>query len=151
MDCTNVVPSAGFVREAGAAIAFNRWHVSCCNEDMPDCTQPRYTDASPWLASLRLRFALDAGTTRLMERAHRGHLPRHMLHPPGGVVGGDQRATDVDVGAGAHNFLTMPGAARWHRANGRVSSQRVTLAVDAGGGRALHPQRDPVLRGARIE
>ena len=53
-----------------------------------------------------------------------------VLHPPGGVVGGDELAISVDVGAAAQAFLTTPGAAKWYKANGHVSKQDVTLTVE---------------------
>ena len=121
----------------------------------------------PWLAELRLRFARDTGdaTTRLVERAHRGPLrvqkPLYpegpgichaiMLHPPGGVVGGDRLEIDIDAGAGAHAFLTTPGAAKWYRANGKVSSQRVTVRVGSAGACEWMPQESIFYDAAQVE
>jgi urease accessory protein len=117
---------------------------------MPDCVRSDPPAASAaanaWHASLRLRFADDAGTTRLVERAHRGPLRVQkalypegarvchaiIVHPPGGVVGGDSLAIDIAAAAKAHAFLTTPGAAKWYRANGHVSRQRVQIAAGAG-------------------
>src|SRR5690349_6561885 len=102
-----------------------------------------------WQAHLRLRFengvrphllakgAGAAGTrTRLVERRHTGPLivqrpfypegdPCHvyLVHPPGGVVGGDELRIEVDVGAAAHALLTTPAATKFYRCDGRVSSQ----------------------------
>jgi urease accessory protein len=117
---------------------------------MPDCSQPDpelRPSAAPWRASLRLRFADDAGTTRLVERAHSGPLrvqkPLYpegpgichaiVIHPPGGVVGGDCLSVDAAAGAASHAFVTTPGAAKWYRANGKLSRQDVRIAagVDA--------------------
>jgi urease accessory protein len=117
---------------------------------MPDCVRSDPPAASAaanaWHASLRLRFADDAGTTRLVERAHRGPLRVQkalypegarvchaiIVHPPGGVVGGDSLAIDIAAAPNAHAFLTTPGAAKWYRANGHVSRQRVQIAAGAG-------------------
>jgi urease accessory protein len=114
---------------------------------MPDCTRPESsTAAPPWQASLRLRFDDDAGTTRLTGREHRGPLrvqkalypegPRHchviVVHPPGGVVGGDRLELDLELGAASRVLATTPGAAKWYRANGRLSMQDVRLRVGAG-------------------
>ena len=131
---------------------------------MPDCPHPQLTTAAPWLATLRLGFARDGATTRLVERAHRGPLRMQkplypegpgichaiMLHPPGGVVGGDQLDIAVDAGAGAHAFLTTPGAAKWYRANGKVSTQRVHLRVGAGGACEWMPQESIFYDGADV-
>jgi urease accessory protein len=124
---------------------------------MPDCSHAD-TDLHPatasWHASLRLRFADDAGTTRLVERAHSGPLrvqkPLYpegpgichaiVIHPPGGVVGGDCLAVDATAGADSHAFVTTPGAAKWYRANGKVSRQDVRIAAGEGAAFEWMPQ-----------
>jgi urease accessory protein len=132
---------------------------------MPDCSYLHPSAAAPWQASLRLGFARDAETTRLIERTHRGPLrvqkPLYpegpgichaiMLHPPGGVVGGDQLTIAVDAGAHAHAFLTTPGAAKWYRANGKVSTQHVTITVGADGACEWMPQESIFYDGAEVE
>ena len=101
---------------------------------------------SNWQAHLALKFADDGGTTRLVERSHSGPLrvqkPLYpegarichaiVLHPPGGVVGGDQLSVHAGVGSGAHALLTTPGAAKWYRANGHVSRQQINLTLEPG-------------------
>ncbi|NHZ43859.1 urease accessory protein UreD [Massilia aquatica] len=130
---------------------------------MRDChpTEPTH---SAWQATLRLRFADDGGTTRLLERAHSGPLrvqkPLYpegarichaiIVHPPGGVVGGDRLSVSVSAGASAHAFLTSPGAAKWYRANGKISRQDVM--IDAGAGAAVEwmPQEAIFFNGAHV-
>ncbi|SDF61522.1 MULTISPECIES: urease accessory protein UreD [unclassified Duganella] len=113
---------------------------------MPDCTISRDLAASQsaWQASLTLGFADDGGTTRLLDKLHYGPLrvqkalyPEDrkvcqaiIVHPPGGVVGGDQLEIDIGVGNRAHAFITTPGAAKWYKANGKVSRQSVHLHVN---------------------
>ncbi|MBO9536153.1 urease accessory protein UreD [Herbaspirillum sp.] len=101
---------------------------------------------APDHARLSLGFADDAGTTRLVRRQHFGPLrvqkplyPEHpsichaiIVHPPGGIVGGDQLAIDAEVESGAHALLTTPGAGKWYRANGSVSRQTINLKAGAG-------------------
>jgi urease accessory protein len=132
---------------------------------MPDCTLPITPEASAWQARLRLRFEDGAGTTRLADRAHSGPLrvqkplypegPRicHaiMIHPPGGVVGGDSLDIDVTCGAAAHAFLTSPGAAKWYRANGRLSMQDVRIAAAAGAAVEWMPQESIFFNDARVQ
>jgi urease accessory protein len=124
---------------------------------MPDCSHADtdlHPAAAPWHASLRLRFADDAGTTRLVERAHSGPLrvqkPLYpegpaichaiVIHPPGGVVGGDCLAVAAAAGAGSHAFITTPGAAKWYRANGKLSRQDVRIAAGEGAAFEWMPQ-----------
>jgi urease accessory protein len=131
---------------------------------MPDCAPSSAPDPSIWHASLRLRFAADAGTTRLVERAHSGPLrvqkPLYpegarichaiMIHPPGGVVGGDRLSVDVKAGPATHAFLTSPGAAKWYRANGKVSVQEVRIEAGAGACVEWMPQETIFFNDARV-
>ena len=125
---------------------------------MPDCTAPSDLAASAahaaWQASLTLGFADDAGTTRLFNNIHYGPLrvqkalyPEDgkvchaiVVHPPGGVVGGDQLTIDIGVGDRAHAFITTPGAAKWYKANGKVSRQVVHLHLNEGAALEWLPQ-----------
>ena len=120
---------------------------------------------APWQASLTLRFADDAGTTRLVERRHSGPLrvqkPLYpeggavchaiVVHPPGGVVGGDQLALDATVGEGARAFLTTPGAAKWYKANGRISRQSVRLEAGPGACIEWMPQETIFFNDAHVD
>jgi urease accessory protein len=123
---------------------------------MPDCTLSRDLAAShsTWQASLTLGFADDDGTTRLLDKLHYGPLrvqkalyPEDkkvchaiIVHPPGGVVGGDQLEIDLGVGDRAHAFITTPGAAKWYQANGKVSRQSVHLHLNEGAALEWLPQ-----------
>lgn len=124
---------------------------------MPDCTHadPDRIDTPPgWQARLSLGFAQQDGVTRLLRRSHHGPLrvqkalypegPQAchviLVHPPGGVVGGDHLAIDIEQGAHTHVLATTPGAAKWYRANGRVASQDVRLRVEAGAALEWLPQ-----------
>eukprot|EP01133_Synstelium_polycarpum_P023898 gene23898-28665_t len=125
---------------------------------MPDSLPlARLPDAgahSAWQAELRLGFALHDGVSRLVERTHSGPLrvqkPLYpegdgvchaiIIHPPGGVVGGDQLAVHATAGEGAHALLTSPGAAKWYRANGHVSGQHVVLRAGSGAAIEWLPQ-----------
>ncbi|PHV27201.1 urease accessory protein [Janthinobacterium sp. BJB426] len=125
---------------------------------MPDSTRPvtpnEASAHSAWQAHLRLGFALHDGVSRLVERTHSGPLrvqkPLYpegdavchaiIIHPPGGVVGGDQLAVDATVGEGARALLTSPGAAKWYRANGHVSGQHIVLRAGAGAAIEWLPQ-----------
>jgi urease accessory protein len=122
---------------------------------MPDCNaHDAVTLHAGWSAELALAFACRDGATRLVERRHRGPLRVQkalypegpqvchaiVIHPPGGVVGGDRLQLDATADAGAHAVLTAPGAAKWYRANGRTSSQHVRLTAGPGAALEWLPQ-----------
>jgi urease accessory protein len=54
-----------------------------------------------------------------------------LVHPPGGVAGGDRLDVDVDVGTGAHALITTPGATRFYRSSGEAAVQTAHLQVRA--------------------
>jgi urease accessory protein len=85
-------------------------------------------DPSHWQAQLQLQFAARDGRTVLASRKHIGPLlvqrpfyPEgdvchvYLVHPPGGVVGGDQLHLDVRVDPGAHALITTPAATKFYR------------------------------------
>jgi urease accessory protein len=118
-----------------------------------------------WEASLRLSFVRDGARSTLHERVHSGPLrvqrpfyPEgsgvchvYLLHPPGGLVGGDRLAIDVSVEAGAHALLTTPAAGKVYRSAGERASQRQVLRVAAGACLEWLPQETIVYDAARAE
>ncbi len=98
-----------------------------------------------WHAELRLDYRLEHGHT-LARHRHRGplrilqsHYPEGgavchnvLVHPPGGLVGGDVLDTTIAVGAGAHGLVTTPGATRFYRSDGDTAVQRTQIELAAG-------------------
>jgi urease accessory protein len=54
-----------------------------------------------------------------------------LVHPPGGVVGGDRLALDAELGTGSHALLTTPGATRFYRSAGAIATQSVHARLEA--------------------
>jgi urease accessory protein len=55
-----------------------------------------------------------------------------IVHPPGGLVGGDTLDLVFTAGAGAHGLITTPGATRFYRSTGETALQRTRLSLQAG-------------------
>ena len=55
-----------------------------------------------------------------------------LVHPPGGIVGGDVLQVEATLGAGAHALLTTPGATRFYRSAGEPAEQSVDVRAEAG-------------------
>src|ERR1700754_4346657 len=98
---------------------------------------------SGWRAQLDLTFARAAGRTRIIARQHHGPLlvqrpfypegevcHAYIVHPPGGVVGGDELQLRVETRDGAHALLTTPAAAKFYRSDGRTARQEQILRAD---------------------
>jgi urease accessory protein len=120
-------------------------------------------DCTGWQAALRLGFRQIAGKTLLAERSRQGPLavqralyPEgdlchvYLLHPPGGVAGGDQLRISAGVAPGAAALVTTPGATKFYRSAGPWATQRQTLRVTDGCLEWL-PQENIIFPGARIE
>ena len=105
------------------------------------------TAASAWLGRLALCLESTPQGTQLTRSTHEGPLrvqrvlrpegvecPHlYLLHPPGGVVGGDRLQTEVELGARASVLLTTPAAQKLYRSAGATSeiSNVLKLAEDA--------------------
>lgn len=115
-------------------------------------------------ARIALTFNNETGKSILTARAHFGQLyvqkPFYpegpevchvvLVHPPGGVVGGDRLEIVNNLEANAKVQITTPGAAKWYRSNGRVSYQSVSLDVKAGGAMEWLPQETIFFDDARV-
>ncbi len=55
-----------------------------------------------------------------------------LVHPPGGIVGGDELAIEIGLAEGAHALLTTPGATRFYRSTGAVAGQSLEANAAAG-------------------
>ena len=77
-----------------------------------------------------------------------GTCHTYILHPPGGVAGGDSLDLSIDVAAGARCVLTAPGATKFYRAPGATSRQRVAVRVAAGACCEYLPMETIVFDGA---
>lgn len=116
-----------------------------------------------WRARLALGFEIQGARTVLARRSHFGPLrvqkpfyPEggachvYVLHPPGGVVGGDELDIEVNVGPHAHALLTTPASAKFYRSGGACSLQRQTLRLAAGATMEWLPQDSIAFEGCNM-
>lgn len=74
----------------------------------------------------------------------------YLLHPPGGVAGGDTLNVDTTVGEGAHAVVTTPGATKFYGSNGPLARQTQTLEVADAGVLEWLPQENIFFERARV-
>jgi len=124
---------------------------------------PARVDESGWQARLRLGFRRGPGRTVLADRMREGPLavqrpfyPEgevchvYLLHPPGGVAGGDTLDIETTVGEGASALVTTPGATKFYRSVGAEAGQHQRLRVESGSLEWL-PRENIFFPGANAE
>lgn len=103
-----------------------------------------------WRGRLHLHYTLDSdargaprttavdrheGPLRVLRRLYpEGPAICHhvLVHPPGGIAGGDVLEIDAQLDPGTHALLTTPGATRFYRSDGAPAAQHVQLTLSAG-------------------
>ena len=120
-----------------------------------------------WQAQLDLRFALthsQIGARTILQRSyHKGPLrvqrpfyPEdqlahiYILHPPGGVVGGDRLSIQLELLPGAKVLSTTPGSGKFYLSAGRTARLEQRLHIKAGASLEWLPQENILFAGARL-
>ena len=152
-------------------------HSALAPESAPAAHGHCFTAERRWSARMELDFAVRQGRTTLAKMQFHGPLrvqrpfypeaaptaapgrekpaqPCHccLLHPPGGLVSGDDLSLDVRLGQGAHALLTAPSASKFYAADSHNVAQRQTndLCV-TGGVLEWLPRETIIYDGARAE
>jgi len=99
---------------------------------------------SAWNAAIELEF-LSGPKRTFVKRKHVGPLGMqralypendvchvYLLHPPGGVVGGDSLNVQTNSHEGSYGFVTTPGATKFYRSVGETAHVNQTLHVGSG-------------------
>jgi urease accessory protein len=98
-----------------------------------------------WHGALALHYRRDGertiahdrheGPLRVLQRLYPEgpHICHHVLvHPPGGIVGGDVLEIEATLDAETHALITTPGATRFYRSSGASAAQSARLRVADG-------------------
>jgi urease accessory protein len=118
----------------------------------------------PWQARLTLDYHTQ-GPRTVLRHYHDGPLRifkslypegdtvchNVIVHPPGGLVGGDRLDIGVRVGPGAHGLLSTPGATRFYASDEAFAGQHVRLQLEAGARLEWLPLETIAYPGCRAE
>jgi urease accessory protein len=120
------------------------------------------TTSSGWEAQLDLSFSHRADKTVLSKREQRGPLAvqrafypegdvchLYILHPPGGVVGGDRLFISAHIESDASSLLTTPGATKFYKSQGLTAFQQQSLSVEKSATLEWLPQENIYFPGAQ--
>jgi urease accessory protein len=117
-----------------------------------------------WIGRLSLDFERSGKKTVITRRRHQGPLlvqrPFHepdgtcqvyLIHPPGGVVGGDWLDYSFELRAASRALVTTPGATKLYRSASRRSNLTHEIVCNGGGTFEWLPQETIVFSGVQAE
>lgn len=119
-----------------------------------------------WQARLALDFALRGETTRIVGNTHFGPLRvlkpfypeptcchTYLIHPPGGLVLGDELRIEAKVQSGAHALITTPSAGKVYGVDNALEEQQQTVELSVEDRACLEwlPQETIVFSGANTQ
>ncbi len=118
----------------------------------------------PWHARLHLAYTQEAARTvarfrhdgplRILQSLYpEGDTVCHnvLVHPPGGLVGGNTLDIDIEAAGGSHGLITTPGASRFYRSEGELALQRTRIRLAAGARLEWLPLEAICYSGCRAE
>jgi len=115
-----------------------------------------------WRAELALHYGIRGERSLLKGKRQSGPLTvqrafypegdrvchSYLLHPPAGIVGGDDLRVSVDLDTGAHALLTTPGATRWYFSRGIYAQVQQVASIANGATLEWLPQETLISDGA---
>lgn len=94
------------------------------------------------------------GPLRVLQRLYPegpGVCHHVLVHPPGGIVGGDQLEIEANLAEGSHALITTPGATRFYRSAGALATQSLRARLAPGSRLEWLPLETLVYDGALAE
>ncbi len=118
-----------------------------------------------WAAELHVRFARRRDRTALIENRHIGPLVVQkalypegkevchvvIVHPPGGIAGGDDLGINIDLESGSSAVLTTPAATKWYKTERLRSRQQVSIRIAKGCSLDWLPGENIFFNAAQVE
>lgn len=137
--------------------------MSVASTALSETTVPKGEEQG-WHAQLQLGFKKTPIKTVLNKRRRQGPLsvqrafyPEddvchiYLLHPPGGVVGGDRLDINIDLDTGSHALLTTPGATKFYRSAGQTAVQQQVFHVRDDAVLEWLPQENIFFPGSKVK
>jgi len=126
-----------------------------------------YTEKEGWKALLQLSFEQKKSANSLQTvlgksnhygplRVQRPFYPEgalahiYILHPPGGVVGGDKLTIEFSVEKNAGVLSTTPGSGKFYLSAGDSAELKQNLEIKSGASLEWFPQENILFSGARL-
>ncbi len=118
-----------------------------------------------WKAKLDLQFRLQGQRTTLVFKKHSGPLlvqrpfyanddracHLYIIHPPGGVAGGDILDIRANLEEKSRVLFTTPAAGKFYRSMGPYAQQKITLHVSGNSYCEYLPQETIFYDGAKVD
>lgn len=74
----------------------------------------------------------------------------YLLHPPGGIVAGDQLAINLSAESASNALVTTPAAGKFYRSDGALARQTVTIRIADHASLEWLPQETIIYEGANM-
>lgn len=132
----------------------------------PDTLAPNAAEPTArWSGALDLHYRHESARGTRLKHHHHGPMrvfkslyPEGaqcchtvLIHPPGGLVGGDELNINLRLDADAHALISTPGAARFYASDGAAAVQRVAVQVAPGARLEWCPLEAIAYPGCRAE
>lgn len=118
-----------------------------------------------WQASLKLEYQNLNARSTLVKKEHLGPLAVQkafypegdqvchtiILHPPGGIAGGDQLDIAINLAEKSKALITTPGAAKWYKSGGRTATQNLNFKIAADATLEWLPQESIIFDSASVQ
>ncbi|MEJ2141386.1 MAG: urease accessory protein UreD [Gammaproteobacteria bacterium] len=117
-----------------------------------------------WRARLELGYTKNSLRTVISHKKHLGPLliqkpfypennvcHTYLIHPPGGIVGGDKLQLLVLSGSDSHALVTTPAANKFYRSAGNTAKLEQTITLEDNATFEWLPQENILFNGSKVD